>query len=359
MKKYNCISTLLNGWFLLVFLTVHTQASEWYDNEDITTIYEVINKISSESLYLDREVNLPIDILKQYIYKIDPYGEYFSKEEYSAFQSTLSPDYAGVGMILYQQSKDSKILCIPMTQELKDSGVAKYDELVSVNGHSIQNRNFYLISSWIRGRKNSSITFKIKKTSGKIKIITTRRQEQFFQTTRRVIEEGTPMIQIIRFTSETPQELQAILKNWPKSIPVIIDLRGNGGGDFFAAIKSADLFLAKNILMATIETKDKYNEYLSMSKDITDGSMLILLQDKFSASASEVFIAALTQNNRGQSIGEKSFGKGVAQKFITLQNGGALLLTYGEIITPNGESYHKKGLMPTSSLSLGALLKSI
>ncbi len=359
MKKYNCISTLLNGWFLLVSLTLNAQASEWYNKEDMTTIHEVINEISSESFYLDQKVNLPVDILKHYIYRIDPYGEYFSKDEYSAFQNTLSPDYAGVGMILYQQNKNAKILCIPMTQKLKDLGVSKYDELLSVNGKSIQNRNFYLISSWIRGRTNSSITFKIKKQSGQIKIITTKRQEQFFRSTRRATEEGNPMIQIIRFTSETPQELQAILEQWPKNIPVIIDLRGNGGGDFFAAIKSADLFLSENVLIATIETKNKHNEYLSMCKDITAGSVVVLLQDKFTASASEVFIAALTQNNRGQSIGEKSFGKGVAQKFIPLENGGALLLTYGKIIVPNGGSYHQKGLIPTSSLSLSALLKSI
>jgi carboxyl-terminal processing protease len=350
---------IFKGWVLLISSALYIQASEWYSNEDMTTIYEVINKISSESLYFDKNINLPADILKQYIYKIDPYGEYFSKEEYSAFQNTLSQNYVGVGMILYQQNRNSKILCIPMTQKLKDLGVLKYDELISVNGYSVQNKNFYLVSSWIRGKKNSSITFKIKKPSGKIKIITTIRQEQLFQSTYRVSKKGTPMIKIMRFTSETPHELQVILEQWPRNIPVVIDLRGNGGGDFFAAIKSADLFLSENILIATIETKNKYKEYMSMHKDITDNSRVILLQDKFTASASEVFIAALTQNNRGQSVGEKSFGKGVAQKVLPLENGGALLLTYGKIITPNGEEYDKKGLLPTSNLSLGALQKSI
>ncbi len=88
------------------------------------------------------------------------------------------------------------------------------------------------------------------------------------------------------------------------------------------------------------------------------GRSVFVLQDEFTASAAEVFIAALTQNNRVESLGPKSFGKGVAQKIIPLSNGDALLLTYGKIITPNGKSYHKKGLLPTSNLSLEELLKT-
>ena len=158
--------------------------------------------------------------------------------------------------------------------------------------------------------------------------------------------------------SETPQELQSILRQWPKNIPIVIDLRGNGGGDLFAAINSADLLLPKDTLISSIETTSKHIEYRASSPNLIEGQSIFVLQDKFTASAAEVFIAALTQNYRVQSIGERSFGKGVAQKFIPLSNGDTLLLTYGKIITPNGKSYHKTGLLPTSDLSLEELLET-
>jgi len=356
---YKVLSKLFVSWVIGSVVILHGNTSEWYRNDEMTSLYEAMVKISSESLYSDPQKTIPKNILKNYIHKIDIYGDYFTKDEYKAFQDTLSPEYAGVGMILYQQKRDEKILCIPIKEHLIKEGISKYDELVSVDGRSVKGKNFYVVSSWIRGRKNSSITFKIQKPSGQVKNITLSRKEQHFQSTQRVIENGTAMIQIIRFMQDTPQELRNILQQWPKNIPIVIDLRGNGGGDLFAAINSADLFLSKDTLISSIETTKRHIDYHASSADFMEGRPVFVLQDEFTASAAEVFIAALTQNDRVVSIGKKSFGKGVAQKFMPLSNGDALLLTYGKIITPNGKSYHKTGLLPTSDLSLEALLETM
>ena len=344
---------ILMGFY--IFPSYVLNASEWLKSNEMTTIYEALVKISSESIYSSSKQMLPRDILKNYIYNMDPYGDYFTKQEYEAFESTLSAEYAGIGMILYQQKRDDKILCIPMNKKLYRQGISKYDELLSVNGRLVKGKNFYLVSSWIRGIKNSSVRIKVRKSSGKLKLFTFKRTEQNFKSIQRVIDDNIAMIRIIRFTSETPNELQTILRDWSKDIPIIIDLRGNGGGDFFAAIQSADLLLPRRTLIASIETRKKYIDYHASRPDITKGHKIILLQDKFTASAAEVFIGALTQNKRAQSLGEKSFGKGVAQKFIALSNGDALLLTYGTILIPNKKPYHKKGLSSTSRSTLKVL----
>lgn len=344
---------------LLCTMLLHAKPNEWYCNDDMATLYEALTKISSNSLYVDPHRDMSKNILKNYIYTIDEYGDYFTKNEYKAFQNTLSPEYAGIGMILYQAKRDDKILCIPVTKYAREDGISPYDELLSVDGRSVKNQNFYAVSSWIRGRKNSSVVLEIKRASGEVKSITLKRTEQYFHSTYRVIENGITMIKVIRFMQETPQELQRILRHWPKNIPIVIDLRGNGGGDLFAAIKSADLLLPQNTLITSVDTLTKHTEYRASSPDMIDGRPVFVLQDEFTASAAEVFIAALTQNSRVQSIGEKSFGKGVAQKFIPLSNGDALLLTYGKIITPNGKSYHKTGLFPTLDLSLDTLLEEL
>ncbi|RLA77063.1 MAG: hypothetical protein DRG30_01260 [Epsilonproteobacteria bacterium] len=344
---------------LIITLTLQSESAEWYRNEDMATLYEAMTKISYESIYADSQYTIPKDILKNYIYKIDKYGDYFTKNEYEAFKETLSSEYAGVGMVLYQEKRNEKILCIPTKENLIKGGISRYDELISVDGHAVKERNFYLVSSWIRGRKNSSVVLVIRKSSGELQTVTLERTEQHFYSTKRVIENAIAMIQIIRFTSETPKELQLILHQWPKNIPIVIDLRGNSGGDYFASIQSADLLLPKNTLISSIETTKRHVDYHASSSDTAKGRPIFILQDQFTASAAEVFIAALTQNDRAQSTGKRSFGKGVAQKFIVISNGDALLLTYGKIITPNGKSYHEKGLVPTSDLSLKVLLETI
>ncbi len=359
MIIYKTISKILSIPVVAVIFTLQSMCGEWYSNEEMTTLYEAITEISSESLYVDPQHTIPKNILKNYIYKIDPYGDYFTKNEYKAFQDTLTSEYAGVGMVLYQEKRDEKILCIPRKKVLKEVGISRYDQLVSIDGRSVNGKNFYLVSSWIRGRKNSSVTLELKKPSGQLQTITLKRTEQHFQSIQKIIENNTAMIQIIRFMQETPEELRSILHQWPQNIPIVIDLRGNGGGDLFAAIQSADLLLPKDTLISSVETTKSCIDYRSSNPDYIQGRAILLLQDKFTASAAEVFIAALTQNHRAESIGEKSFGKGVAQKFILLSNGDALLLTYGKITTPNGKSYHKKGLFPTSSLSLDELLNKV
>ena len=199
-----------------IFPSYVLNASEWLKSNEMTTIYEALVKISSESIYSSSKQMLPRDILKNYIYNMDPYGDYFTKQEYEAFESTLSAEYAGIGMILYQQKRDDKILCIPMNKKLYRQGISKYDELLSVNGRLVKGKNFYLVSSWIRGIKNSSVRIKVRKSSGKLKLFTFKRTEQNFKSIQRVIDDNIAMIRIIRFTSETPNELQTILRDWSK-----------------------------------------------------------------------------------------------------------------------------------------------
>ena len=89
-----------------------------------------------------------------------------------------------------------------------------------------------------------------------------------------------------------------------------------------------------------------------MNKDYTNDKKIILIQNHLTASAAEVFIAALTENNRAESIGRKSFGKGVTQKIVPLNDGSAILFTYASLITPNGKKYNNKGLYPTDERKL-------
>ena len=250
---------------ILLIITIQGEPSEWYRNDEMAILYEAMTKISSESLYTENHHIPSKDILKNYIHSIDVYGDYFSKKEYKAFVDTLSPAYAGVGMILYQEKRNAKILCIPILEKLKIKGIAKYDELISVDGHLVKEKNFYMVSSWIRGKVNSDVVLEVQKSSGKLQTITLKRTEQHFHSIQRVIEDGSAMIRIIRFTHETPQELRNILNQWPKNIPIVIDLRGNGGGDLFAAIQSADLFLPKDTLIASVETTKRHIDYRAVS----------------------------------------------------------------------------------------------
>ncbi len=357
-KRRNYLKTY-KQLYILVFVLIsstavvaHDEFSQWYINDEMANLYEVIKEISSESLISNSSKTIVYDILRDYIYKVDEYGEYFTKEEYKAFQDSTLPNYAGVGIVLYQQKRDEDIISIFVNKSAKKANISKYDKLISVDNKPVKGENFYLVTSRIRGELNSFVKLQFQKKSGKIIDIKLKRTEQYIKSVNKIIRDDYVMLEIIRFTTETPYELLKELQKWPKNIPLIIDLRGNSGGNLYSAINSADLLLPKKTLIVSMQTKTEISHYYASKPDYTKGQNIILLQDNFTSSSAEVFIAGLTQNNKAQSIGIKSFGKGVAQKFIQLSHGDALLLTYAKIVTPNGKTYNKKGLSPTSNLSL-------
>ncbi len=332
-------------------------------------LYNGLKEIFLKSIYLEPKNSIPKSklcsqlkntsphkILKDYIHEIDEYGDYLTKDEFMAYEKSILSNYVGIGMLLYKQKHGEDILCIPTNNNLKNTGIGYHDKLISVNGKSVLGKNFFIVSGWIRGKLNTIVKLKIKKQSGKEYVFSIKRKYQKFSTVQTINVNGFFTLKILSFTKETPSELKNTLFSMNAKIPVIIDLRGNGGGDYLSAIECADIFLDKNTHISSLKTTRKQINYYAKTNDLTNGKTIIILQDKFTASASEVFTAALTQNFRAESLGSKSFGKGVAQKFIQLSNGDKMLLSYAHIITPNRETYNNIGLVPTSTLTLKELL---
>jgi carboxyl-terminal processing protease len=158
--------------------------------------------------------------------------------------------------------------------------------------------------------------------------------------------ENIPVIKISAFTRDTKIKLESALTSIDKNSPLVIDLRGNAGGDLIAAIDSAMLFLEDHKKIVSIKTRQGIEKYESGNGAVNSGSLLYLWQDEGTASAAEVFIAALTVNNRAVSIGKKSFGKGTKQEAFELSDGSALFITTGYLQTPDAIFFDGKGLNP-------------
>ncbi len=135
-----------------------------------------------------------------------------------------------------------------------------------------------------------------------------------------------------------------------KKKPIIFDLRENPGGDLHSAIDSAMLVLEKDKKIVDIKKSSRTKSYKSLGNTVNSISPLYLWQDDKTASAAEVFIAALTQNGRAISIGKTTYGKGTEQDIIELSDGSAIILTTGYLETPDGTRYDKKGIVPAYTI---------
>jgi len=319
-----------------------------------STIYdEMIQHIREKGILFQTPINESIlkqKGIKQFLLDYDPYSNFLSTEENQIYQQSLKSNYVGVGMEIIR-NKDKTIVCFPYdNQPAQIAGVQSGDLLVAVNGIDISDKSIFKVASMIKGRSGESVELTIKRSSDQpIKIHIKRSQVQAKSVFLKWYDRQ-PVIKICSFIVSTQREIKSLLRSIPKSDFIVIDLCNNPGGDLFSAIDSAMLFLPKNSPIIYINSKNQKKIYLSTTCAY-DQSKIYLIQNQNTASAAEVFIAALTQNKRAESFGTVTFGKGTQQSLIQLSDNSLMIITTAYILPPNQISFHEKGLKPDYEIS--------
>ena len=321
----------------------------WLENDDILIYLETIIHIKNHNVYVLPEKTRP-EILKEtiqsYLEKIDRYAAYLSAEDYQRWKKSQADNFVGIGMNI-EKNKLGQVVCMPYPNSpAEQAGIRSGNYLTNIDGEPIQGKSILTIGSMARGNKNTKVNLTIVTSDGEEKQFTVKRSDVQFETVNQSQIDDIPVIKINAFTHATNTKLKSVLDQLNKNKPIILDLRGNAGGDLFAAIDSVMFFLEPHKKIVSINTRQGIEQFESDKEAINLTSPLFIWQDQGTASAAEVFIAALTDNKRAISIGKKSFGKGTKQEIFELNNGAALFITTGYLQTPNGIKFDGKGLKP-------------
>ena len=149
------------------------------------------------------------------------------------------------------------------------------------------------------------------------------------------------------------QEMVALAESGMRAL--ILDLRGNGGGQVLAAVEIADSLLdggsstePRLIVAQTSRHPEHQRRYTAQNAHTLPRWPLVVLIDRFTASSGEILAAALRDHGRAVLIGEKSHGKESVQQLFLLNDGGALLLTVAQFQTPAVATYANMGYNLTS-----------
>lgn len=126
---------------------------------------------------------------------------------------------------------------------------------------------------------------------------------------------------------------------------LVIDLRANPGGSVLTVSKMLDLMLPEGTIVST-KTKDGKTEVITSDEEHKFTKPLAVLVDGNSASAAEIFAGAIQDYGMGPLVGTTTYGKGIVQEIIDLDDGSSLKLTIAEYFTPDGRNIHKKGIEP-------------
>ncbi len=353
-KTYNSFLLLLVLLTIPLVTSSQTSAQSnknpWAADKDMLLYFEAVAKIRENALNQPTGQEIVRESLKTYLRTTDPHADYLSPEEYTGFKESQKSNYVGLGMEI-ERNSSGQIVCIPYPGgPAERSGVKFGDILISVNGKKISGKSLFAIVSIARGQEGTKVVLTVRNKKGVQKKIRVKRTSVRSESVVKRRIDKIPVIKILSFTKNTQRELKYALADLNKKKPIIFDLRENPGGDLHSAIDSAMLVLEKDKKIVDIKKSSRTKSYKSLGNTVNSISPLYLWQDDKTASAAEVFIAALTQNGRAISIGKTTYGKGTEQDIIELSDGSAIILTTGYLETPDGTRYNGKGIVPAYTI---------
>lgn len=281
----------------------------------------------------------------------DEYTEYLTKNEYEELMTNVIGNYVGIGVYMSQDRDGNVVILIPIEgSPAEEVGLKTGDIITKVDGEECINMDLNIVANKVKGEEGTKVTLEILRDNKTFTVDIERRTVEINPIKAQVLENNIGYIQILSFdencSKEFEEKLNELLQKNIKSL--IIDVRDNGGGIVQEATNIADLFLDKDKTIMIEIGKDSQEEIIKTKKDVKINSSfkVILLENENSASASEILIGALKENEIATVIGTKSFGKGVMQEIVPVSTGGALKVTIEEFRTPSGNIINKKGIDP-------------
>ncbi len=286
----------------------------------------------------------------------DPYTVYFTKDQMKQFMEKSQGSYVGIGVVVTMG--DDGILTV--VEPFEDSpalevGIAKDDKIVKVDDKDVTTiRDEDMIISMIKGKENTKVKITVYRPSqGKyLDFVVTRKKIKVVNINSEILEDNIGYIKISMFDSEISKDFQEHLENMlKKNIKgLIIDLRDNPGGDYDQVTEIADRLLPEGLIVYTEDKKGNRQEKKSDPNEL-DIPIAVLVNEN-SASASEVLSGALKDHNKATLIGTKTFGKGLVQAVVNLDDGSGLKVTIARYFTPSGVCIQDVGIEPNIKVEL-------
>ena len=283
----------------------------------------------------------------------DPYTKFLDPKEFEDETSSIKGSLKGIGVQI--GVRDGKLLIIAPIEDTpgERAGLLAEDEILEIDGKSTKGITVDKAADQIRGEEGTYVTLLIKRKNQENKLYKIQRAEiELKSVSTKLPTESVKLadsigyIRLSSFISKNASvEFENALNGYKDKKGLIIDLRSNPGGLLSNAIIISDMFLNGGVIVSTVD-RDGYKETMRAAKNNVTDKPIVILINKGSASASEIFSGAMKDNKRAVLVGENSFGKGLVQEVNKLMGGSGANITIQKYLTPNGTDINKKGIAP-------------
>lgn len=348
------VITLFRFFFLFYFCLFLTGNSFVYASDDPAkarkTVLEVMEYLRQSHISHPQAETLGNGAIQGMIDTLeDPYTTYLTEEQLNQLTDDLNGSFGGVGLYLEVQPDYPRVQEVFPKSPAEKAGMKAGDKIKKVDGTDIKGWPLTSAVEKIKGPVGTDVVLVIDREGVETTISLKREHLSVPTTESKKVGEKTGYIAVKSFGANTTDQFKANLdKLLSEHISgLVIDLRDNPGGYLDAALEMAELFVEPDTPILITESYDgTVVRHLADKGVKTVRIPVMVLINSQSASSSEIFAGALQDNGAATLVGEKSYGKGVAQSIIKLSTGGALKITTTEYTTPKGRQVNHKGLMP-------------
>ena len=307
----------------------------------------MINQMYVDTVNIDRQIE---DAITGMLTKLHPHSQYTNAADTKKLNEPLKGNFEGIG-VQFNMLEDTLVVIQTIAKGPSEkAGIVAGDRIVSVNDTAIAGVKMSRenIMSKLRGPKGSKVNLGVVRRGIKGKLQFTVKRDKIPVNSldaAYMVEPGIGLVRFSNFAATTRDEVvEAVKKLQQQGMrDLIIDLQGNGGGYLGAAAELGSEFLDKGLMIVYTRGRGGINmgEFRSRGGGLFTEGRLVVLVDEYSASASEILAGAIQDHDRGTIVGRRTFGKGLVQGPIELEDGSMIRLTTARYYTPSGRCIQK------------------
>lgn len=292
----------------------------------------------------------------------DQYTEYITADEMQEYQEQILGNFVGIGIYMIANEEYN---LIQVLSPIKDSpayeaGILPGDLIVTVDGVEYKATDMTVAANKIKGEEGTKVKIKILRDDQELEFELTRRKVITNPIEEEVLKNNIGYLAVTSFDEGTGEEFKTKFEKLQSQNikSLIIDLRNNGGGLVSEALEIADYIIKKGQTLLVTVDKNNNEEITKAKQDPIIDMPIVVLVNENTASASEILAGALKDTKKATLIGTKTYGKGVIQQILTLQDGSGLKITVEEYFTPSRNKINKIGIEPDEVIELPENLKN-
>ena len=278
----------------------------------------------------------------------DPYTRFLSPEQFLEMQRENRGTFTGVGVELQVQGDRVLIAVVVPDSPASQAPLERGDEIVRVGGVSVVGKTTDAVGALLKGDEGTSVSVDIQRSGKTLHFTLTRREVRYPHFEYHVMDGSIGYMHLTMFDEQAADNVEKAFQSFSKQgvKAYIFDLRDNPGGLLTAAVDVASKFIPAGTVVWVQERGGQRNSLATSGETSAHHLPLVVLVNHYSASASEIVSGAIKDTHSGTLVGLTTWGKGLVQEIIPLNDDSAIALTTAHYFTPNGSDINLKGVTP-------------